>query len=342
MANAYVLNQFPAGYGKALSLLTEMLFSAGWTYQGSGDGLASFSTSLKVFNNFTQGAANSWNNSSAWARMQDPSAIRELLFSHDNAGGIRIRYSPSAKFVGTFNGTVSATVPPTATDEKYIAGGLGTNYTPGSGPFFGTGTLRGASIYQGAAMSRSPYGFWFAGADFPRGQIRTGFMMEPVTSVPEDPDPYVFTVGGANCFQPSNLFYNRDGTQSANWSALPSSGTLEGSFAFMDTSRKTFLYVQAAGYCFGAVAAGLVMDSGVPQNPFNGQPEFLPVLYGRFNSATSSAGGNTQQCGVKGWGTFARWLGAPRSSLGATTSGKTHIAVGAVWLPWDGVTTPLA
>src|SRR4051812_43941394 len=101
MPNAYVLNQFPGSFGATMALMVEMLVSAGWTYKGSGDALSAFSTTGKVFTNTGSGALG-WNNNGAWARIQDPAGVREFIFQHDAAGKIRFRYSPSAKFVGTF------------------------------------------------------------------------------------------------------------------------------------------------------------------------------------------------------------------------------------------------
>lgn len=427
MANAYILNQLPTSYGAAMSLLTEMLAGAGWTYQGSGDGTSTFAppptsstvtisnaspavvswtshglqigvgvkfttngtlpsplvpsttyyivaagfgansfeiatapggtaintttpgsgthtaTSLGNIFTTTGSGANGWNNGQAWARMQDPAGVREFIFQHNAGGLIRIKYSPLAKFTGTINGAVSATLAPTATDEKYAAGiqgPTGAFYQPGSpASFFSSGTTVGATIYQGAAIGTAPYGFWFAAADYPRGAMRTGIMWDPVTSVPEDPDPYVITVGSSNAFQSNASSWLRDGGNSNNWNILPSSSN-EGSWAFMDTARTQYLYVQPSAYSFGGTTgSSFAMDFGIPNNPFNGNPEALPLLYARYQPPGTSF--YTQSAGVKGWSTMAKFTGTSRANLVDTLQSKSFIAVGAVWLPWDGTTTPL-
>jgi hypothetical protein len=275
--------------------------------------------------------------------MQDPAGIREFIFQHSASGGVRFKYSPLAKFTGTINGAVSATLAPTATDERYIAGIVGPTgayYNPGSpASYISSSVTFGAGIFQGAAMGTAPYGFWFAGADYPRGNIRTGIMWDPVISVPEDPDPYVITVGSSNVFQSNSSCWLRDGGNSSNWTILPSSSN-EGSWAFMDTAKTQYLYVQPAAYGFGGISGStFAMDFGVPNNPFNSQPEALPVAYMRYQPQTFSL--FVQNAGIKGWSTMAKFTGTTRANFVDTLNGKAFIAVGCVWLPWDGTTTPM-
>src|SRR5262245_65427844 len=99
MADAYVLNQYPTTYGQALSLLAEMLVSAGWTYQASGDGLAGYSSTGKVFTNTVSGAALSWWNPKDWARIRGP-AGGEFILQHNNDATARIKYAAVGGFTG--------------------------------------------------------------------------------------------------------------------------------------------------------------------------------------------------------------------------------------------------
>ena len=178
-----------------------MLIGAGWTYKASGDGLAGYSSTGKIFTGTGSGALG-WNNAKAWARIQDPSAIREFIFQHDAAGGSRIKYSPLAKFAG---GSPSATITPSSTDERYLRGAT-SDATPSYGAaWFNAGITTGIVKFQGAALAASPYGFWFAGAVSPGGAPSTGLVMDPVTGAPEDIDPVVFHVGAAAAFKSGGL-----------------------------------------------------------------------------------------------------------------------------------------
>lgn len=452
MPDAYVLNQFPSSFGGAISVLAELLVSAGWSYRASGDGLACYAppsvtatvtitvaspavvtwtshgllantpvvftttgslptgitagvtyyvhpTSIltnsfriaatpggaaintsvagsgvhtgtsqaKIFTNTGTGNLG-WDNSSAWARLQDPSGVRELLFQHDASGKVKIRYSRSTKFVSAYDGVASYTVPPTAVDEVYIAGQTGTSsnldYYTGTvsgnpqGQWISTGVTKSQVICQGFASGTAPYGFWFAMQEFPRGALRGGIIMDPVKSVPEDPDPFVFHIGGVNVFSAVGGYtgtagqgYIKDATQALTTWGAPPGVSVDGCWAFMDPGATQFLYVQPACYGLGIgnTLGNMLGQSarGLSSNPFSGKPEALPLVYMRASPwlhPTSSGTGaiiSVPYSGVKGWSTMVRYTGAPRATFKDTIEGKSFIAVGDFWLPWDGATSPL-
>jgi hypothetical protein len=339
MANAFILNQVPTGYGAALSLLVEMLVSAGWTYRASGDGLAGYNASGKVFSGTGAGALG-WNNSGAWARLQDPGARREFVFQHNAAGGARIKYSPTAKFAA---GTPSATVTPSATDEKYLRGG-GTDAAPTYGAtWFNTAVVTGLVKFQGRANDTAPYGFWFAGAQTPGGAPSTGLVMDPVASVPEDPDPVVLHIGAASAFKIGAL--GQSGPMStAGWSA--SGGANQGTWGFLDVAKTAFQHVMPGYYLVGSSPPNggniggssdnwAIQATGLIENPFNSKHEALPIPWIRATFTSL-----TPPLGLKGWSTLMRWTTIARTSFSDTMDNKNWICVGFVWLPWDGATTP--
>lgn len=352
MPNAYVINQRPVTYGGAISLLVEMLVSAGWTYQSSGDGLAGFSSSGKIFTGTGTGALG-WSNAKAWARIQDPATSREFIFQHDNTGQARIKYSANAKFTG---GSPSATVTPSATDEKYLRGGA-TDAAPTYGTWFNTSTVTtapyggavtaaatvvGSVIYQGAALSASPYGFWFASQLHDGAKTKgASILFDPVNSAPEDTDPYVLVVGSTQSFlfnataSPTNGL-GKDGGAAATWTIV--NGTnIDGAWAYMDAARTSFLNVQPAGYAAqsGTQTPNVSGSSGLLANPFNSKYEALPVPWMRTASAASIPG-------LKGWSTMLRWTCSPYTTFLDTFDNKNWICVGSFWLPWNGATQPLS
>lgn len=330
MPDAYILNQAPNGYGAAMSLIVEMLVSAGWNYRGSGDGLAAYSATGKVFTG-TGAGATQWNNNRAWARVADPADGREICIQHNAAGGIRLKCSRSAKFTG---GAPSATVVPSATDER-VLWGSGTDATPTLSAWFGAGTTTAGCRYQGAAKAAAPYGFWMASNVF-GGAIQCGLMMDPVTSVPEDIDPVVWHIGTTAAFQNAGFGF----TNATTWPAP--GGTTQGIFAHMDALASSFVGVQPGTYCVGLVGTGTVPAStcyvtsslGLNLNPFNSKHEALPISYLRPTPASTNIG-------FKGFSTLARWTCSARLTFQDCLDNKNWICVGACWLPWDGATSPL-
>jgi hypothetical protein len=340
MANAFVLNQLPTTYGQALSLLAEMLFAAGWTYQGSGDGLAGYSAGGKVFTNTTSGAALSWSNPKAWARMQDPAAVREFILQHDNVGGARLKYSAASKFTG---GAPSAVVTPSAADERVLRG-AGTDAAPTYGSMFNTTLLTlGGCIFQGFARGSAPYGFWFGSIETNGAVNRMLFVLDPLEgAAPEDTDQVVIQIAHTNGGLANTSNMGRAANTLGNWAVVPAP-SVEGCWGHMDAARTSFLYVQpyqwtwvgdARAVTGGTVTICIAGAFGGFVNPFNSKYEAMPLLYGRTQQGATPTPGN------KGWSTMMRWCGLPRVTFSDTFDSRNWICCGHVWLPWDGITQP--
>jgi len=370
MPNAYVINQKPTTYGQAFSLLTEMLAGAGWTYVQSGDGLASFGAG-KVFTNFVSNTANSWNNSRAWVRMQDPSGTKEFVFQTGPGGGgiidrtVRMKYSPGAKFV---SGSPSAAVAGSATDEK-IFWGPGTDASFTSINWHDSGVPSGTLVYQGAAMGTAPYGFWFSsqiqGVSLLNQQKSATLMWDPVVAVAADLDPYVIHVATNRGFSiVGGQSFGQDGglANSTCWSQSASSST-DNQWAHITPDLSQLFYVQPAMY-YGGIQTGSLqtgtnavnviagggaqMTTSLGLNSFNGKADMLPIPYLRVasqghnaQSGSSFQGIGTRYPLLKGWSTMMRWTGLSRNSFMDTVNDKTWICAGSVWLPWDGATQPI-
>jgi hypothetical protein len=337
MADAYVRNLFPASYGAAMSALVEMLVSAGWTYKASGDGLAGYSSTGKIFTNTGSGALG-WNNAKAWARVQNPAGTKEWLFQHDAAASVRFRYSPAAKFTG---GTPSATVTPSATDAVTLRGG-GTDAAPTYGTHFTSAVTTASAVFQGLARGSAPYGFWIAGQVSPSGAKQACLIYDPVTGAPEDPDPYAIQIASTNAclYNASNLAREMT-NNSTDPRTTANGGSTEGVWAFMDPALASFVYMQPAGWiCETQVQLGsgtmlIIAGSRGVVNPFNAKHESLPVPYLRMANVLPVA-----SCGFKGWGTITRWTTIARASFSDTLDSKNWICYGALWLAWDATTVP--
>lgn len=338
MADAYVLNQFPTTYGAAMSLLAEMLVSSGWTYQASGDGLSGYSSSGKIFTNTVSGAALSWSNPKAWARLQGPLG-REFILQHNNDATARIKYAASGGFTG---GSPAAAVTPSSTEERVLRG-AGTDAAPTFSAWFTTNVLLGQSVFQGCSKGSAPYGFWFGGQETPGGAKQAFLMLDPLEgAAPEDTDPYVIAIAHTNAGFANTSNMGRAGGTAGTWTTA-NGAAVEGCFAHMDVARSVFAYVQPCQWMWttdGRVVTGgtaTLIVGGVTNcfiNPFNGKVDSLPLLYNRMQI------GATANPGQKGWSRFQRWIGMSRSSFCDTADNKNWIAFGHVWLPWDGATQP--
>lgn len=330
MPNAFIRNLRPNSYGAAVSALVEMLVSAGWSYKASGDGLSGYSSTGKIFTSTAAGALG-WNNARAWARVQDPAGRRELVIQHAANTGVRIKCSANAKFTG---GAPSATVTPSATDERVLWGG-GTDAAPAQNGWFDAGMLLAdAWVFQGAAFSAPPYGFWFGSRGLQNGAHASFLMMDPTVSYSTDPDPVVWMVANtsAGLVNTSNL--GRDGSAAGTWTTAVG-GTTQGCWAHLDLLMSQFVYVQPISYSQGTGGAG-GGNNVIGSNPFDHNLDALPMLYARYKVPATLV-----PAGVKGWSTLAMWTGLGRQYFLDTLPGLAWICYGHLWLRWDGVTRPI-
>lgn len=131
MAYSFSLNN-PVNYGENAMLVAkdELVTLGAWDVLQSGDGNAIGPSSLADLNGDVLTTAsptnltpNSIGNTECWMRIQSPNG-REFLIQHafSTGDGYNVRYSAAAGFVEEDNGSVSATVAPTAADEAFIAG----------------------------------------------------------------------------------------------------------------------------------------------------------------------------------------------------------------------------
>jgi hypothetical protein len=144
---------------QAMFRLKETLKHAGWTVLSSGDGTTYWAAADGI--TLEGSGAGGMNNNSAWFRITDPGAERELVFQRGAAHYTwTLQYSRLDKFVG---GAPNATTIPTATDMVgYRSGGLST-----SGTLFNTtaGTSWRVNIAVQTAAEGNVYAFWMTWRD---------------------------------------------------------------------------------------------------------------------------------------------------------------------------------
>lgn len=303
MAYTITANQTPASAAIAVYLLKTALKAAGWTVVRSGDATSYFNASDGI----TSGAsgAGGLNNTGAWFVIQMPGSTRQLCIQRNStAQAYRIKYSPVNGFTG---GAPSATVVPSATDEKVICG-TGTDGSPtGQTVFAADGTYRTQICVGGAAEG---YNFYMASYLFTTGAGSVGgtiFLDKLLAGSypPSDTDPYVI------------------GVHTNSVTALLSS-------AFSDASGTNFTRTQLAAASHGLVSGISVGIGTSGLNPWTGQDDLLPLFWVRTIATT----------GYKGISSLFRFGSAPRANT-SMSADKTRWFMGNVWLPWDGVTPVL-
>lgn len=287
----------------AMFKMKTLMVSAGWVVKSSGDGLAAFSSTGDVITTGAAGAGG-WANTSAWVRIQMPSAngvTRELILQRNATNLIwTIRYSYSAGFTG---GSPSATVLPTATDSASI---------------FANTTLFAADNsyrFNAAVDNAAPYGFWMGAFPIGGGNPSGGaFVMTPLTfTAAEDIDPYVFYVsGGGSAYLATDMF------------ALKS-------WIIKGDINETFQSIGAVRYFQNDGTGVFSIPSGIGTNPHTANDDVFPIPMG-WNTQ------NLWPSGWKGFSTILKWNG-PAKTTGDTLSISTtrdRIIYRECNLPWDG------
>jgi len=159
---------------ESIYALKELLKSVGWTVLMSGDGGAIYSDVGDVITAAGAGA-NGMNNVSAWFRITDPGAARELVFQRGaNSYAWILQYSRSAKFSG---GAPDATTLPTATDMVGWRAGLST-----TGTLFPTAGSWYCQIAAQDAAEGDVYAFWLVSRPTAAGAPRMAMFCEALDS----------------------------------------------------------------------------------------------------------------------------------------------------------------
>lgn len=165
--------------------LKELLVSAGWTVESSGDGNSTYNPSGDVI---ASGAT--FQNTRAWFRISNPDG-REMTFQTTDTNGrnVRWKYSQSAGFIG---GTPDANTTPSATDEVITRGG-GTDASPTGATLVGSATSTAIRTRVAGAETVSPYRFWMQSIRTDNTNTYTDFVfgMDFVPARVEDTDPSV-------------------------------------------------------------------------------------------------------------------------------------------------------
>lgn len=322
MAYVFTLNVTPSTGAVNMFNLKTALKAQGWTVPRSSDGTTYNSTGDQI----TTGAsgAGGMANNSAWFVIQAPAGGRQLCIQRATANTTWwVRYSFSAGFTG---GSPAATVAPTATDQQNLAG---TSVT-GIAIFPTDNTYRTQTIVDSA----SPYGWLQFTYAVGGGIITSIFMMDPITSISSDADPYVF-ICNASAGLPTMPGNNGNVQQSAFSrpdSTIPASGILGG---YLKKGLAGEGFVSLSIMYYYAFINGSTVTNYIPftlgTDPNNGKDDIFPALYGRSSNSTVPIG-------YKGMSTLLQWTAVSRTTgdlLSISTTGDRFVMQGCLVCPWN-------
>lgn len=351
MAFTYFLNQTPGDFGQAQLDMKTRLVAGGWTVVASGDGTGgNFGPSSDVLTVSTPGLdaqANSITNRSAWFVIRDPGGVRELMFQHQPGGvGVdvqRIMYSALAKFAGTKHGAVSATIPPSAADERLVLGGGHEPNDAGDtwAGSLGTGPQRWDYAIGDAAEG---YTFWALGRTSPGGVYNGGIFFDVVASPPAGvPDPMVIGCIGINSnFLSGSIIF--DGR--TNWAV------------WEETNISTHYVWGWPGAPGGAEVTGMCqhhiprlggfdrdeIHKPLGNNPYDGLEDVVAPAFWASLAIADSFGPIVAPPGrILGESRVFTAIGSEASpnSMDTDTGLTRAYILGGLWIQWDGSTAPV-
>lgn len=308
--------------------LKEVLKQAGWTHRASGTGASgTFSVTPGNVNDqiTNEGTgAGGLNRNTSWFVLRSPDGIREVMFHRSTSDNSwRGYYSARDTFVGTGFGAISATVPPSATDQNQFLGTAGGFTTVCSGAVAG-------SVLNTVAFNDAINGIygWYH-FHIPIGTVApTHFMcMEPLAPGSfdaADDEPLVMC---ALQSMGTSDFYTQSGGTTGFWGwhrrGLASS-------AFVRFGGNLVTVATSQGVLYGAI-------NGVGTDPWDQGESMRQVMVGRRTSWTTSIG-------VKGFLGRMKFIGATSYRNYPTryfaAGPQAYVVAGVLALPWPSNVIP--
>jgi len=317
MTILYTANVIPLSGGDTILQMKAALVAAGNVITASGNG-STFSTSGDVITTAAQ-----LNTVGSWFVWRQPGPVagvtRQYCWQNGAATGLtsRFKYSYSAGFTG---GAPSATVTPTASDQR-VLWGAGTDAAP---TYVTTiGGTPGVNRLQMGFDNAAPYG-WFAFAYLAIGGATAfGFMNDPLlpgSYFGTDNDPYVLYGATPATAWAADMVAT---TQTAG-----SLGTFQ-TFLAKGLAGENFVSISPASPSFGTVVA---TPGGLGPNPITAADDALGIQYGRAATWAPSP------TGFKGTSSLMHLKTTARTTADCLTvsTPRDFIIVGNAVLPWGG------
>ena len=287
--------------------IKETLKQAGWIHRGSGTGTAgTFSTTAGNVNDQitnTGTGAGGMDRANAWFVLRDPGGRREWMFQRlATSNTWRVYYSALDKFIGVGFGAVSATVPPSATDQQQIVGvaDVGAIWMPTPDNTYLHHVVAQDAVEPGGDV----YGWWLATTIRGTGETTTFMFQEPLKSgsyPAADTDPTIVCWGGVGTLTNNSVYHN----------TTTISATLPKGYYKQDLGGEAWQTYSAcmlghadAGTTNTAPSQNVSVD-GLATDPYDQSEVEADIVWGRADTQFGGVDG-----GLKGIGSGVRWATA--------------------------------
>jgi hypothetical protein len=309
--------------------IIQCLLSAGWTHWASGTGTGgTFSTTPGNVNNqitSTGTGAGGFDRNNAWIILRCPASKRQILIQRGTASTAwRVYYSALDTFNGTGFGAVSATVPPSATDQQQLIGAAAafvTFATPSASLY-----TRFHCVAYSDAVNTDVYSFYAWATSPSSPTISFVFCLEALRQYnASDADPLVFVVQTGSIGSSTNAW---GGTGSLNWFG----------WYKMNLAGEAFVAWRALGWgvntsqAYVPAQATSGVSTGVGPDPNDqAEPSVEPII-----ARANTDFGSSQS--VKGTLLRMRWSGTVYRTWPArhdpSSTAEARINIDGMWAPW--------
>lgn len=285
---------------EAMFEFKELLVSAGWTVEGSGDG-TTYNPTGDQFATYTAMAVNR-----AWFRISSPDG-RELLIQRGSVDyQYRVLFSRSTGFV---TGSPNANTTPDAVDQQIVIGG-GTAASPTMANILNSSN--GSYRFKACADDAAPYSFWAVGHPTGGGNHNAAWFLDTLTNlITGDADANIILFDDGAMLDRSSIGFSTTGPYGFEASATPAN----------------WVRFSAATYTMDNVQ---VVPSAMPTSPITTEDEPWPMVFGRRTAVSNP--------GYKGVSSILRWTSVARNDGDTFTenTARDQIVFGDVCLDWDG------
>ena len=365
MAFTFSVNNITTDVNAAVLALKTKLKAAGWTVPESGDGLAAGGAAsgdvLTTSTWLVAAQPNAVGTFQSWFRIVSPDG-REMLWQANNGShgdDWIVRYSPSLGFVGTDDGPVTTVLGPSALDEIIVNGTrrVGSNDGAPYGGLLGNAAQVWDYAIGGAAED---YAFYALGRTSPGGRYQGGNLYDRLTNAEgTDQDPTVNWFFGENVNGVGTYtMWNDAQVRELRWSATPKRSTFPGLLISPHISpvafqRDPLVEPGAWSVMLGDLTtrAGSEVLNVSSFNVYDGNFDVMTGVdwFHQNHDATSLLPGGYNPGAPRGGFKGRSRLLAGFSGTGLnnmdTDTGETKVyqqgTYGALWILWDGATTPV-
>ena len=318
MTFSYYVNNTITNHGDVFYQIKELLKTVGWVVQSSSDGLT-YNASGDIITSGGAGAGG-MNNTNAWYVLAHPTldGYQRYLCLQIGSSKNNIRYKISwTPFNGGSPGILRV---PSATDERVLYGS-GTDASPNMTAILDTAPAN-IRLNLIAGDATEGYAYFMLFHKVGTGTLGGAIMMEKLTVLPGDVDPYIYYIQGASTYPyaPLNNYVSHDFAATGTYCPQ---GWIRKSF-----SNATFAKCVTSWYSTAINSSSAHAVGQLGADPYDGTDVVLPLIL-------FSPIGQSGLPSYKGQSINMKLNGSSKTALD-TSNTRTRIYSGPFSFPWNG------